>query len=73
MNDKDMIEEIARDIAKRDCYLFENCLKEHKHNCISQEPNIMLESSKNYITIATWLVEAGYRKIPQDSVILTRG
>lgn len=61
--DKELqIEEIAREIAKRSCHLFESCPKPIKHNCISQDPEIMLESSKNYITIATWLVEEGYHK-----------
>ena len=71
MKDKEkQIEEMAREIAKRDCYLFDNCPKEHKHNCISQDPNIMLESSKKYITIAIWLVELGYRNC-KDSVVLS--
>ena len=56
------IDEMAREIAKRDCYLYEKCPKPIKHNCVSQDPAIMMESSKNYITIATWLVRAGYRK-----------
>lgn len=66
------IQEIARYIAKRDCYLFDNCPKLSKHACISQNPTIMMESTKNYITIATWLVNAGYRKLPKDSVVLSR-
>lgn len=70
--DKQMIEEMAIEIAKRDCYLYDKCPKEPKHNCVSQDPEIMLESSKNYITIATWLVKAGYRKIPENAVVLTR-
>lgn len=60
--DNKQIEEMAREIAKRDCYLYEKCPKPIKHNCVSQDPAIMMESSKNYITIATWLVRAGYRK-----------
>lgn len=60
--EKQMIDEMAREIAKRDCYLYEKCPKPIKHNCVSQDPAIMMESSKNYITIATWLVRAGYRK-----------
>ena len=72
MKDKEMIEEMAREIAKRDCYLFDNCPKPYKHACISQNPTIMMESSKNYITFATWLVELGYHKIPKDSVVLSR-
>ena len=55
------IEEMAREIAKRDCYLFEKCPKEPKHNCLSQDTSIMIESSKPYITFATWLFNAGYR------------
>lgn len=62
MTDKERIKEMARDIAKKSCYLYDKCPKEPKHNCISQDPEIMLESSKNYVTIATWLVEEGYRK-----------
>ncbi|MBQ3421514.1 MAG: hypothetical protein IJH34_07555 [Romboutsia sp.] len=62
MNKEQQIEEMAREIAKRSCHLFENCPKPIKHNCISQDPEIMLESSKNYVTVATWLVEEGYRK-----------
>ena len=73
MNNKQkLIEEMAREIAKRDCYLYDRCPKEIKHNCISQNPEIMLESSKNYITIATWFVEAGYRKLQENEVILTK-
>lgn len=64
------IEQIAREIAKRDCYLYDKCPKEHKHNCISLNPAIMLESSKNYITIATWLYNANYRNC-KDKVVLT--
>lgn len=71
MNDKKQIEEMAREIARRDCYLYDKCPKKHKHNCISQDPEIMLESSKNYITIATWLVEADYRNC-KNKVVLTR-
>lgn len=66
------IEEMAREIAKRDCYLYEHCPKQPKHNCVSQDPEIMLESSKKYITIAIWLVNAGYRKIPEGAVVLTK-
>lgn len=62
MTDQEQIEEMAVDIAKRDCSLWEHCPKEPKYNCISQNPEIMLESSKNYVTIANWLVNAGYRK-----------
>lgn len=65
------IEKMAREIAKRDCYLYDECPKEPKHNCLSQEPAIMLESSKHYITIATWLVNAGYQNC-KDKVVLTR-
>ena len=64
-NDKEQIEEMARDIAKKSCYLYDNCPKEPKHNCISQDPEVMLESSKNYVTIATWLVKEGYRKVEE--------
>jgi hypothetical protein len=66
------IEELARDIAKRDCFLYGNCPKSPKHNCVSQDPKIMLESSHNYITIATWLVEENYCKLAESDVILTR-
>lgn len=62
MNKEQQIKEMAREIAKRSCHMFESCPKPIKHNCISQNPEIMLESSKNYITIATWLYNAGYRK-----------
>ena len=72
MGDKERIEEMARDIAKKDCYLFENCPKEHKHNCISQDPNLMIESSKNYITTATWLTNEGWVKMPKDSVVISK-
>ena len=72
MEKKKQIEEMASDIAKRDCYLWEHCPKEPKHNCVSQDPKIMLESSKNYITIAIWLVTAGYRKITENAVVLTK-
>ena len=66
MTKNEQIEEMAIDIAKSDCSLWEHCPKNPKHNCISQNPEIMLESSKNYVTIATWLVNAGYRKIDDD-------
>lgn len=69
---KQQIEEMARDIAKRDCHLYDNCPKPIKHNCVSQDPTIMLESSKNYITIATWLVNANYQKVDENSVVLTK-
>ena len=64
------IEEIAKVIAKRDCYLYGKCPKEPKHNCKSLNPELMLESSKNYITIARWLVEAHYRNC-KNKVVLT--
>lgn len=67
------IDEMAREIAKRDCYLYEKCPKPIKHNCVSQDPAIMMESSKNYITIATWLVRAGYRKERQGEWVFNRG
>ena len=57
MNDKEMIEEMAKDICKA-------C--ETRHNC-DKELCCMSE------IVAKELVERGYRKIPQDSVILTRG
>ena len=60
--EKQMIDEMAREIAKRDCYLYEKCPKPIKHNCVSQDPAIMMESSKHYVTTAIWLVNAGYRK-----------
>lgn len=72
MDNQERIKEMARDIAKRDCYLYDKCPKEHKHNCISQDANIMLESSKNYITIASWLVNEGYQKLTDGSVVLTK-
>ena len=71
MDKQKQIEEMAVDIAKRDCYLWGRCPKEPKHNCVSQDPKIMFESSKNYITTAIWLVNAGYRKIPENAVVLT--
>lgn len=73
MNDKEkQIEEIAREIAKRDCYLYDKCPKKYKHNCVSQDPKIMLESSKHYITIATWLVEADYQKVNENEVVIDK-
>ena len=73
MNDKEkQIEEMAREIAKRDCYLYDKCTKKHKHNCVSQDPKIMLESSKHYITIATWLVEADYQKVNENEVVIDK-
>lgn len=62
MTEQEQIEKMAVDIAKKDCSLWEHCPKEPKHNCILQNPEIMLESSKNYVTIAAWLVNADYRK-----------
>jgi hypothetical protein len=62
MDKQKQVEEMAREIAKRDCYLYGHCPKQPKHNCVSQDPKIMLESSKKYITTAMWLVDAGYRK-----------
>lgn len=72
MNKEQQIEEMAIDIAKSDCSLWEHCPKDPKHNCISQNPEIMLESSKNYVTIATWLVNAGYRKIDENCAVITK-
>ena len=72
MTKQEQIEEMAVDIAKRDCSLWEHCPKEPKYNCISQNPEIMLESSKNYVTIATWLVNAGYRKIDDNCAVITK-
>lgn len=72
MKDKEMIEEMAKEIAKRDCYFYDKCNRKPKHNCISLDPKIRLDSDKNYVTIATWLVNAGYRKIDKDSVVLTK-
>ena len=72
MTDKEQIEEIARDIAKKSCYLYDNCPKERKHNCISQDPELMLESSKNYVTIATWLVKEGYRKVGENEIVISK-
>lgn len=69
---KQQIEEMARDIAKRDCCLYDNCPKPIKHNCVSQDPAVMLESSKHYVTIATWLVNANYQKVDENSVVLTK-
>ena len=73
MKDKQQrIEEMARDIAKRDCHLYDKCPKPIKHNCVSQDPAVMLESSKHYVTIATWLVNANYQKVDENSVVLTK-
>ena len=72
MTKQEQIEKMAADIAKSDCSLWEHCPKDPKHNCISQNPEIMLESSKNYVTIATWLVNLNYRKVPEDAVVLTK-
>lgn len=72
MNKEQQIEEMAIDIAKSDCSLWEHCPKDPKHNCISQNPEIMLESSKNYVTISTWLVNAGYRKIDENCAVITK-
>ena len=69
---KQQIEEIAREIAKRDCHLYDKCPKPIKHNCVSKDPAVMLESGKNYVTIATWLVNANYQKVDEDSVVLTK-
>ena len=55
MNDKEMIEEMAKDICKA-------C--ETRHNC-DKELCCMSE------IVAKELVERGYRKIPQDRVVLT--
>jgi hypothetical protein len=72
MKDKEkQIEEMAKVIAKRDCYFYDKCNRKPKHNCISLDPKIRLDSDKNYVTIATWLVNAGYQKTP-DSVVLSR-
>lgn len=66
------IEEMAKEIAKRDCYFYDKCSRKPKHNCISLDPKIRLDSDKNYVTIATWLVNAGYLKVHKNSVVLLR-
>ena len=70
-NATSQIEEMAKEIAKRDCYFYDKCNRNPKHNCISLDPKIRLDSDKNYVTIATWLVNAGYRNC-KDTVVLSR-
>ena len=63
MTDKEKkVDEIARVLAKCSCHLYDKCPQPIKHNCVSQDPAIMMESSKHYVTTAIWLVNAGYRK-----------
>lgn len=64
--------ELAKDIARKSCYLYDRCPKQPKHNCVSLDPEIQLESTKNYITIATWLVEEGYQKVSKDEVVISK-
>ena len=72
MDKEKQIEEMANEIARKDCYLFDNCPKLSKHACISRYPTIMMECARNYITIATWLVKESYQKVDKDSVVISR-